>query len=295
MLYDDRRISVSVFADGSRLDLNGYDVVIDSVDLVNSRDPNTASLTISNLGASNRGILSGGHQGIEISAGYVTPAMIFSGQSTSLRHIPPLSNAPGWTTVITAGDGIKAYETSWVSATWTAGTPISTVVGDIAATMGMASDCRFAGSLTGAWSFNGRSADAMSELVWDYGIKWMIYRGVVEVVAPSDSIDKSTSLAITVSSDTGMLGSPQVIEREPKGGKRRFGLSCMTMMNPYIRPDGLVKVRSAIVGGVARTKKGKLYQTPGVGGLYIVRRVNHYGSLVGNEFYTEFETESYFA
>lgn len=298
MQLNDRVLSVSVIADGRRLDLEGYDMYLDSVDLTNSRDPNTAKVIIYNLGTGNRGIISGEHQAITISAASVvspTATKIFAGQTTFIKHVPPTKANPRWETYIEARDGVKTYRDSWVSSSWVSGTPLTVVVGEIAAEMGIPVDCRVSGSLRGPWAYNGRAVDALSELSWDYAARWVIYQGTLEFLDATASIDRNTTLAVDVSKDSGMIGTPVIVEREPKGGKRRFGVTGKMILHPAIRPNGLVRIVSTVSagGGVARDKKGRVYKTPGANGVFRVQRATHYGSRITPEFYTDFETESF--
>jgi hypothetical protein len=297
MPFDKRALKASVYANGRKLELDGYDMYLDSVELTNSREPNLAKLIVYNLGAANRGILSGEHQALTISAASdicPTPTKIFDGQTMTVKHVRPTKASPRWETWIEAADSIKVYKGAWVSNFWGAGTPISVVVSDIAFDMGVPFDCRVSGTLRGDWAFNGRAADALSELSWDYGARWVLYQGTLEFLLATDSIDRSSQLAVTVSSDSGMVGSPTIVERQKKGGRRRFGVSVKTLMNPRLRPNGLIKIESASqTAGIARTKKGQQYQTPGANGVFRIERLTHYGSLITPDFYTEFETRSF--
>ena len=102
-------------------------------------------------------------------------------------------------------------------------------------------------------------------------------------------------IAVKVSPSTGMVGKPTLAERKPKGGRKRFGVSVKNTMNATIRPKGLVEIVSdSSAGGMTRTRKG-VYQTPGVNGVFRVGRVVHYGSKHTPDFFTEFETESFYA
>lgn len=287
MAEPERKLLVTVFAGGRSLELT-HDVYINGVDLSKSREPNTASIVVHNLGASNRGALSADHQAIEIVGGYGEGSNIFSGQTFSVSHKP---TNPGWETTIEAGDGVKPFVSSWTSNSWGEGTPVSQVLGSMASDMGAPLDARVSGTLNATWAYNGRTSEGLSEFCQGLGAQWSIYQGVLEVLTLDEAIDRSLSLAVDVSKLTGMIGSPEVVERK----KGKFGVGCKTLMNPAIRPNGLVKVTSGATGGTARNKKGAQYEVPGANGVYRVKRVNHYGSLFTPDFYTEFETESFSA
>lgn len=295
-LLKKRVLTATVFAGGRALEIEGSRLYLNSVEESPSREPNKASLTVYNLGAKNRGILSAEHRGLEIVAGYYPQhGLVFRGETYTVRHEPPSQNSPEWVTTIEAADGWHAFESSWASLSWPAGTPLSVVVTQLGQTTGLAVKTDVRGSLAAAWCCSRRTADALTEFCGDNGLTWHIYQGVIEVLSESTAINRTTATAVRVSADSGMIGSPALVERKPKGGRKRFGVSVKTLMDPRIRPHGLVEIITSVpTSGIARTKRST-YSLPQIGGVYRVGRVARYGSLETPDFYTEFETESFYA
>ncbi len=102
-------------------------------------EPNPCHVEIFNLSADNRAILSKyKHVPVLLKPGYKNSVgIIFQGDMIRCSHI---KEGPNWKTVLASGDGALAIQTKRTNKTFTKGTPIKTVVEDLAKQMGLPSN-----------------------------------------------------------------------------------------------------------------------------------------------------------
>jgi hypothetical protein len=264
-------------------------------------NPNTAKIVIYNLNESHRGLFTEEHQAIEFYAGYGDDiGLIFVGETTNVinRKVKTPGAAPYWETTIYAGDGIKDWTTRTFSKSYSAGTPVSIVLQDMIATTELPSviDIFEDSMLLAGESYSGLVKDVLNDFTADRGLEWSIQWGVIEVTQKDSPLIRDPT-AILLRPDTGMVGSPALIERTTSGKrkatkkKRLFGLRVTSLMNHQIKPKRLIKIES----GSQINAVGKLTSKPApktqLNGVYIAKNVRYYGSNHSGEYYTEIEAD----
>jgi hypothetical protein len=265
-------------------------------------NPNTAKIVIFNLSQETRNLFSEEHQAIEFYAGHNGDlGLIFVGQTTSVTHTKGKTD---WMTEIIAGDGIKDFTTNRVNKTYTTGTPVPVILDDLISAMGLpfVIDPFTAATLAPevllqSETYAGLAKDALNNLAKDRGFEWSIQFGTIEVTSP-DSPFLADPTAVVLSSDTGMVGSPEIIERtreKKKAGtdeKKIYGVRVKSLLTPEIKVKRLV----TIITINTQSLIGQLLDGPApidANGVYIADRVTYTGNNFGGEFYTIMEGDKY--
>lgn len=253
LMYD-KSILLDVFAGNQRLTLAkpqtetydiDFDIMLDETD-----KPNRAKITVYNLNESQRNSIKADHQGIEFSAGYKDDVgMVFRGVTTNVvnRH-----DRLDWVTEIYSGEGEKELVNNVFQKSYTAGTQVLVILKDIIAAIGLPFEMDFSDPfivLLRGQSFSNRVADVLTKVTKAHGLEWSIQQGVLEI-KPVGSPVRSQVRAVLLSSDSGMLGSPSLIERQDesqntkkkKKDQRIVGVRVTSLMNHQIRPGRLIEI-----------------------------------------------------
>lgn len=254
LMYE-KSVLLDVFAGNKRLTLakpetETYDIEFDIM-LDETDKPNRAKITIYNLSESQRNFIEANHQGIEFSAGYKDDVgMIFRGVTTNVIHHHGRLN---WVTEIYSGEGEKELVNNVFQKSYTAGTQVLVILKDIIAEIGLPFELDFTDIfvvLPRGRSFSGRVKEALTKVTKAHGLEWSIQQGVLEIKPVGASV-KSQVRAVLLSSDSGMLNSPTLIERQDetentkkknKKEQRIIGVRVTSLMNHQIRPGRLIEV-----------------------------------------------------
>lgn len=278
-LLFDRKVELHVFLTGEKYIIKDLDM---SFDILATRDskPNTAKIMVYNLSEATRNLFSRETRGIEFWAGYGEDiGMIFRGswdENTSIfKHY---KGGPDWITEIETGDGLKEFQTTYFDRSYSAGTSVTSIIGDIASAMGLpvANDWPGVDVLNSGAVYSGKAKDLLDDLSNEYGFGWSIQHGVVEIVEDQDTL-KSETTAVVLSTDTGLVGRPVV---------NKDGLEVNTLMLASVKPTRLIQVNPASV----ETKLGNKQDTiksgikPSPTGTYIVDRIQYQGDNFGGSF-----------
>lgn len=221
---------------------------------------------------------------IQLDAGYPDRiGTIFKGQ---VRNVFPVKDGADRIVDIFCADGATAYQDSVVSANFTEGTTLKSIIQTVAATfidiavgsLEFLTDRQLVGSYTAA----GMTRDVMKELADSYGFRWSIQGGILQVVS-RDRNDGQPSLE--VSRETGMIDSPLA---------STGGIEVLTLLDHRIIPGRRISVITA--GAQVTTGDRTLQQgTDGeqfrvVGREFIdfeVLRLVHVGESRGQPWYTK--------
>lgn len=185
---------------------------------------------------------------VRIEAGYgTTLAQIFLG---NVRAGSSVTDGPQIITELTTGDGERSLQLARLNTAFGPGTPISTVVSEIVAVLGLGqgnlSQALATLQTKGQLQFSakgqvlkGNCADHMTDLCKSAGLEWSIQDGNVQVLTLGQPLNGQ---AIFLDADHGLVGSPSV---DSKGL-----LKCQTRLIPGIKPGVLISLASEhIVGG----------------------------------------------
>lgn len=260
-----RRWSVQV----DTLKVDGLRVRFD-VQKALTKEPNTAEVTISNLGAESRkAIESSKGKLLTVTAGYEkTEAVVFQGD---VRFASSSREGPDWLTKIESGDGETAYAHSPVSLSFTKNTSAADVVKGVVKALGVGE-----GNLSSVlstlaqtshprgFSAHGQASNILDNLLRRQGLAYSIQNGHLQVLSPDQPID---AFAVLLTASSGLIGAPEF--ETPKEKNKPTVIKLKSYLQPSIRCGGLV---TAEVGG-------KLSQ-------YIATKVQHQGDSHGAGWYT---------
>ena len=255
--------------------LDAFDVGF-SIDRSTDYQANNARIQVYNLSAdTRRDLQSRARSGIdcEILAGYrgsQEPARLFRG---SLRVISSTRQGPDWVTTIESGDG-DIVKQSEVNQSWAAGTSLKQVVQDMVGALkasGQDLVKMLAGvpdkPLDGPLVVSGRGDDALAQVLGKLDMEHSWQDGELQVMRKNASLGGT---AVLLRADTGMLDSPEV--QGVRGFVRVPIVHVRSLLNPLIRPGGLVRVESTAWSGTLTA-----------------RRVTHTGQSWGGEWETAVE------
>lgn len=262
--------------------VGGFDVSFDiQKDLTGK--PNTCDVKIWNLSADHRAELSakaakktsdGKPAGVlvRVDAGYKNQtARIFQGQ---VRHLYHQREGSDVVTFVETGDGEYYVSRSKIFKAWGPGSPVETVIRDVARALGVgdgnlinairgAALTAYGSTFTQGVAVNGKAFKELNRLTRSAGLEWSIQDGTLQVLGSGKSLDKE---AVVVSADTGMVGSPTI---DQKGV-----VSVKTLLITDIFPGRKIKLEAAELQGFFRVEKAK-----------------YSGDTFGAEWYTDSEAK----
>ncbi len=282
-------------------------------DILARRDskPNTAKITVQNLSETTRNLMSADHQGIEFFAGYgdEDPVLIFRGSTVNVFHQKP---SPGttWYTEIYALEGEKELKSAIFNRSYEAGTEVRQVIEDVSKSMGIPTEIDFfevSDVLSESLTLSGLAKDVLDMLTGDYDLRWSIQQGILEITPFLSSVS-SQPTAVVLTSDTGMIESPILTERQPIGKKGRAkkkkkgqkeemvpGVRVLSLLNADIRPNRIIEIRAR---QTVNNQLGKLSEqkrpVKSADGFYICDKVRYYGDNHGGPFLAEMEADRTF-
>lgn len=219
-----------------------------------TKHPDPAQITIYNLATKTR---SGFYQGapVRLTAGYKDAAgLIYAG---TLTGITPNRDGPDYAVTLNCRDGDAAYRATCNKA-YAVGAPLSLVVRDLAAAMGLtvggSTQQLLAGYRTrGPLVTVGYGQDKIGQLLAPYGLRWCMIDGSVVVVEGDGATAEE---AILLTPDTGLIGSPEPIsDKVPPVGAVVRRLRVTSLLQPGFLPGRKVKLQSVEYSGVYRVDR----------------------------------------
>lgn len=244
-------------------------------------EPNTCSLKIFNLDRTHRRAMEQNYSlptskvPVAISAGYQNGPLhqIFLGE---LRAGMTTTDGADQVTELSTGDGEKAIATARLNVSMGAGTPISVVLAEMAAALGVKpGNVQQAVSLLeakGVFQFSikaqylkGNSAQHITDLAKSAGMEWSVQDGALQFLNLGQPL---VGQALLLNADTGLLGSPSVDSKGLLHGK--------TLLIPGLSPGVLVMMDSLTVKGG-----------------YRVETVEYKGASLGDEWGAEFQASKF--
>ncbi len=240
------------------------------------KNPHPAEIQIYNLGAQSRAAFQAKGVKLILSAGYTEAfGQIWSGELRTVSHVKDKAD---WITKAAGGDGEKLIRSSRISKSYKAGTPIATVIRDVAKATGLglgnletALTTPFHGGLTqyaNGTVVQGQATEQLYNILRAVGLNYSVQDGQLQVLADGESLPGT---AFSFSASTGLVGSPEICE-EGDGQKKRRVLKIKALMNHQIIPGCTIQVDAA-------NKKG----------FYRVQTVTHTGDSHGSDWITDME------
>ncbi len=235
--------------------------------------PNDAEIRIWNLSSTSRAALQEKQIPIILSAGYQSNfAQIFSGQTRTVSHVKDKAD---WISTIHAGDGEVNVRTKRIKTSFAKGTPIQTIVNEIAKTTGfdLGNLSKALTNLPGGQSqspngfvAHGPAYKLLQQYLGTLGYTVGIQDNSLSVLqAPvaGRPLEDTQTTAVVVSSTTGMVGSPEIAE---KGTDKKQVLKVKSLLQPKFVPGGLIQLQSANLNGLFRIElvehQGDIFETP---------------------------------
>ena len=283
MLLYNRNVEVNVTAGYLKHKFTDLHVEFEVLMNRNSK-PNQAKISIYNLAKKTRGLFSEQHQSVEFKASYgdVDPILLFWGSTTNVVHSHP---GVDWKTTIYAGDGQKEFTSTTFSKTYSAGTLLMQVLRDLTDAMGLQANIDLVtNGLVTKKSFKSFTCEGLAKTCLDQtceanSLSWSIQNGMIEIQSVDDP-PLGGALAVILSTDTGMIGSPKITAD---------GVQVTSLLNPAIRPSRFIQIKAMqTVNQFGKLMEVKTPDTS-ANGTYMTDRSMFIGDNFGGRFDVEAE------
>lgn len=284
----DRLIRAKVFLTNETY--NGY---IGDIDIKNLRitfnilktfswSTNTANIEVYNLSSTNRNRLKDFGDQWRLFAGYRNSGgeqLLFTGNVTQLNH---LYAQPEIITQVTCGDGERALNNTLISVSYSPGTPVRTVIENIASKMNLPLvDFAETENLTYENGFNDAdlAKNVLDRACKKLNLQWSVQNENLVIIRDNGA---TTKPPVEINVDTGMIGVPDryvdkryflnraIAPNEPP----KPGWRVRLLLRPDLLPGDRIRLRS---------------QQIGFDGEYVILTARHEGDNYGPQFTTTLE------
>jgi hypothetical protein len=243
--------------------------------------PNTCDITITNLADATRDEFVRGKVRVRFEAGYDnTLRLLFVGD---VRHASHEKVGTEWLTKLQIGDGARAYaEARAPRKSYAKGTPLATVLRDLARSFGVALPAEVAASdalraqIAAGEVLSGYSSDELTRLLAPHGYEWNFQNGQLQILR-DDQV--RAGVIRVLSQDDGMIGAPVIdppkITATKAGSRAKPKVPKVTVQHllyPELTPGEKAKIESRSLNLTAR-----------------IETVTHEGDTRGNEWTTTVE------
>jgi hypothetical protein len=225
------------------------------------------TVVISNLNKETRTIIEKKDTPIVVEAGYKNlSGNVFVGTAYKIKHEKSGSDFETRIDCADGGDKMRRHG-SW---SFKSKTPVSLVINKIAVDLGMAVSTSSVitpreANIPRGWSFVGLAHEAMGAILAMNELSWYVQDGIIFIFPVSLFGDNSGIFLL--SEKTGMVGSPEELEKDKVTKGRRFQVVCL--INPNIKPKKIIKIQSS--------------EQPNLNGFYEVIRAKIAGDTHGTE------------
>lgn len=235
-------------------------------------EPNTCTITISNLADRVRAQFRKRPITVSIAAGYAdNPRLLFKGDV--LPGSFSKQSDTNYDTVLYLGDGVRAFSNARISKSYAPGTPLRAVLRDAAASLNLHLPTEFdtlpllQTKLVSGEVVHGFSSDELTRLLSPLGFDWSIQNGKLQIL---NSTQASTEAIRVIDKDHGMIGSPSIkIDEKQKDPPT---IQVKSKLFPELIPGARIRVE-------ARETKG----------MFKVIQTIHKGDTRGDDWHTEIE------
>lgn len=235
-----------------------------------TKEPNTSSVTITNLAPQTRQQLQSKGVRVLIEAGYKDGVeRIFSGDVRTVDHVRSKAD---WDTVCKVGDGERAWRFARVAESFAVGSRAADVLKKVGRAMGIDlgnlddKAAKIDTILDQGWSAAGSAARALDRLVVALGKEWSIQDGALQILDPYETIDYPIP---DITPDTGLIDSPEMGSPATKGKPQLLKFKSLLVIT---KPGARVKLKSQRYDGYVR-----------------VHRCSFEGDTSGGDWYTTIE------
>jgi hypothetical protein len=213
------------------------------VEKTSSSEPNKATIQVYNLNQWSRQRVEEKNQALVLTAGYEdVNARIFVGVVKRVEH---RRAPPDIVTEMECADGGVDLETAEFRRSYKAGTSRLRVVKDIITAMpntdtGPLTASELSGSIPGRLALSGGCRHVLNRLAKSWGFEWSIQDEAIQVLTEATGTVNPQALAVVLSPETGLIGSPTKTDR---------GAKFKSLLMPTINPGSFVSLDSAFVKG----------------------------------------------
>lgn len=217
-------------------------------------EPNEATVEIYGMARASRAALQEDSVRLVLDVGYGNDlARLFAGDVifSSTDY-----DAPEVITEIQVQDGVRGRRAK-IAKTLRRGAPASRALRELLAVMGVTAPAEvlarpeLARPYLAGLTMSGTAGEQVTRLMRRVGLEWTIVDGELLVLSSTDTRGE----AVVISQDTGMIGSPSIGPPEKKGGKEI--VTVKTLVDPRIRPGGLVMIRGRDVEGFHKVTRAQ--------------------------------------
>lgn len=256
-----RQLKLVIGSDKESLEITNLRVIFE-VKKTLTPEPNPAVIRIYNLNASHRNLLTSKEfNRASLSVGYEELRQIYAGDIVEANT---LRDGEDFISELICGDGFKAYTSSMVNKTLSAGKSDAEILKENTQSMGIETgvvDLPKDRQLPRGKVMFGDPRELLHKIAKNNDAQWSIQDGQMTVL-PKDKV-LADNEGFVLSQETGMVGSPE---------KTDDGLSLTCLCNPSLRIGGLVRVQSIMSE---------------YNGDYKITELSHEGDFLGDDWYSQ--------
>lgn len=243
--------------------INGLDTSFE-IEKDETSAPNPCHIEIFNLSSANRAVLSRyKHIPVLLRAGFKNQTgILFKGDLIRCHH---MKEGPSWKTILASGDGVLAIQTKRIEKSYTKGTPIKTVIDDIADIIGLPQASSISHlielnqTLGRGMVVSGNPMHELSRILSGKNIQASVQNNMLQIRKIGEPILRE---AIVLNAKSGLIESPDV------GTKGELTVRALLM--PELLPGRSIVIESEVFKGLA-----------------IIKSVRFIGSTFGSEWEAE--------
>lgn len=210
------------------------------------KEPNSCTITITNLTEDTRAMFETTPLHVRLDAGYNGELeRLFAGDLISGRSRQVDTD---WETELQISDGARAYANARVNRSFKAGVTLRQCLSEVANSLGLKlpklSGQEFDRQFATGVVLYGLAQREMTRLLKPYGFLWSIQDGRLQILRKTEARKET---ALIISQDSGMVGSPDFGTPEKKG--KPAPLLVKSKLKPAATPGGLIQVKSDSING----------------------------------------------
>jgi hypothetical protein len=238
---------------------------------------NKATVDIWNLSADTRAQIKDLNTILRISAGYAeADGLVVLGvtQSTRVTHA---KEPPDIITSIECSDGLLQLRELRISLSYAENITAQQVLDGIAERLSLplrVVDLDTGGQLRGGFSYIGRIDGALDELTGQFGWRWSIQNGWLQILKKDGNTGKQMLL---LAPETGLLQPPELLTDQGDkldGTRPAIGYRVVSLLQPQAEPGDLIRLRSIHIKDE---------------GTYRIEKLRHTGDSRSQEWFSELE------
>lgn len=249
--------------------------------------PNTCDIVIYNLNEASRRSFIDFPAKIKLEAGYDnTPRLLFLGD---LRYASNEKEGTEWQTKLQVADGARAYAHARINKSYSKGTPISSIVADLARAFGVPVPFQARASnilstrIAAGEVLTGDVADELTRILAPMGFGYSFQDGKLQLLRVDDVVPGTARI---ISEEDGMIGAPEMVP--PKiiaPPKRAVRHRAGTAKRPRVPK---LKVKHTLYPEITPGEKVSVISRS-LNGLFRVDAIHHKGEFYGNEWTSTIE------